>query len=276
MKRFKLLSVLLLIALSMGLTSCLNSSSDDSGNTQYGIVEVHDNYGSVYFTTNAGTAIYPSTTSLTTVQTSYGFTATSGLAYIVYTTNSSSSSTSSTSGTTTVTLSYAVSLSNRNNAVQYAKGSSFDTDSTSVTPVLELATLDQSSNSKQMLIYSSSYLLLGVNYYLSATSSNVLTLDNFYMLHYPESSSNTTGNMDIYLRIRPIKGTTISNSYTSSSMTNYLYLYYRAFNISSFLSDFKAVTGKAPTTITLHYYQNSYSGDISSATEKTAKITYSE
>lgn len=245
MKSFKLWSLVLMSTLVFGLTSCLNS--DDDG-TQYGggIVRVEYSLGTTYFVTTTGTKLMPTSTSLADVQKNYKFTATSGLAYIVYTTTSTDTSSSST-GTLTVTLSYASSI--QGSSVLTTEGAT--NDSIATRPIISLDQLSTSASDK-ILLYDNNTIMVATNYYFSKVGHT------FTLVFYPEKVKSGDTTMTVYLRHR---STDTGSNYTSYNYaTNAPYLYYHSFDIRSMLAQFANKAGNAPTEITLLTNVNDVSG----------------
>jgi len=269
MKRIKIWSLVLLSTLVLGLTSCLNSSSD-SNNTYTGIVKVVSSYGSIYFQTQAGTLLAPTSASLATVQTANKFNATSGLAFIAYTqvTTQASSGSSSTTGQVTINLSYAVSLDGTISIVN-AKGDSNDSiQKVTQSPLISLDQLSNSSEDKFTLYDSSNAnLLIGANYYFS-TPNHYFTL-----VFYPADVTSGATTMDVYLSHHTSdKSATYTSSYYVGS---YPSLYYHSFNILNMVSLFTTKAGNAPTKIALHTNINETSTTLP-ASGTTYTINYSK
>lgn len=267
MKSFKILSLVLMVSLAFGLTSCLNSSNDNSDNTYSGIVEVVNLTGTTYFQTSDGTKIVPTASSLATVESTYKFTATSGLAYIAYTT-STTSSTSSISAT----LTYAVSLQNA--TVSAVRGGAEDV--TAQLPIISLDALSSGSSSNKIALYNSSTLLIATNLFFSVTSSSsssTIPTHTLSLVFYPNEVSSGDTEMDLYLRHQ--SSDTGTAYYTSYYAYTIPYMYYRSYSISSQLSQFENKSGKIPTTITIHYPVNTSNLTLPSD-EETSSVTYSK
>lgn len=246
MKRIKMWSLALLSTLVLGLTSCLNSSSD-SDSTYQGIVKVVTSYGSTYFQTQTGTLLIPTSTSLATVQSTNKFNATQGLAFIAYTqvtTAQASSSGSSTTGQVTINLSYAVSLDGA--SISTTKGAMNDSiQQVTQSPLISLDQLSNSSEDKFTLYDSSNAnLLIGANYYFSSPNHY------FSLVFYPADVASGATTMDVYLSHHT---SDTSAPYTSSYyLGSYPSLYYHSFSIVDMVSQFTTKAGNAPTKIALH------------------------
>lgn len=266
MKRIKIWSLVLLSTLVLGLTSCLNSNSD-SNSTYTGIVKVVSSYGSIYFQTQTGTLLAPTSASLATVQSANKFNATSGLAFIAYTqvTTQASSGSSSTSQVT-INLSYAVSLDGT--SIATTKGASNDSiQKVTQSPLISLDQLNNSSEDKFTLYDSSNTnLLIGANYYFS-TPNHYFTL-----VFYPADVTSGATTMDVYLSHH----TSDTNAqYTSAYYVgSYPSLYYHSFNIADMVHQFTNLAGNAPTKIALHTNINETSTTLpSSGTTYTINYT---
>jgi hypothetical protein len=258
MKSIKFLSLVLMLSLAVGLTSCLNGN-DDSDQTYSGIVEVVSTVGNTYFQTSDGTKIVPTSTSLSSVQTNYKFTATSGLAYIVYSTTASSTS------STGVTLTYAVSL--QNNTVTAIKGG--ENDIAAQLPIISLDPINTTTTNK-VVQYNNNTLLLATNIYFSITSNAVPT-HTLSLVFYPNEVSGGDDEMHLFLRHQSTD--TGASYYSAYYIYNLPYLYFRSYNIASQLSLFESKAGSTPKTITIHYPINS--SDLTLPTEEeTASVTY--
>lgn len=261
MKRIKIWSLVLLSTLVLGLTSCLNSSSD-SDSTYTGIVKVVSYLGSTTFQTQSGVTLVPTSTSLASVQSTNKFSATSGLAFIAYT-KVASTSTSTTQ--INISLSYAVSL--EGTSISTTKGA--DNDSINKVTQSPLISLDPLSNTSEdkFTLYDSTYgnLLIGADYYFSTPNHY------FSLVFYPADVTSGATTMDIYLSHHT---TDTSAAYTSSYYVGrYPSLYYHSFNIADMVSQFTTKAGNAPTKITLHTYINETDTKLPS-TEKTYTINY--
>lgn len=255
MKRIKIWSLVLLSTLVLGLTSCLNSSSD-SDSTYTGIVKVVSSYGSIYFQTQTGTLLIPTSTSLANVESTNKFSATSGLAFIAYT-KVTSSSTSTSTTQINISLSYAVSL--EGTSISTTKGA--DNDSINKVTQSPLISLDPLSNTSEdkFTLYDSTYgnLLIGADYYFS-TPNHYFTL-----VFYPADVTSGATTMDIYLSHHT---TDTSAAYTSSYYVGrYPSLYYHSFNIADMVSQFTTKAGNAPTKIALHTNINETSTTLPSS-----------
>jgi hypothetical protein len=268
MKRLKFLSFILLSTLVLSLTSCLGNDSSSSG-TYAGVFKVYNLNGQTYFA--SGTyKIIPSTTSLATMESTYGFNITSGLAYIVYSYDSSNqTSSSSTSSSTTTTLNvdltYAESLNVSNRfTISTTRGSA--NDSIATQPIIQLNQVDASS-SACLSVFDSHFLLMLPDYMLSNA------YHYFTLVYYPNETKTGDTEMTLYLRHRSNdQGTT----YTSINMVGGYFnrLYYKVYDIENFLDEFRAQAGALPTKITVSTAISS-SLDVNDATEQKYSTTYS-
>lgn len=86
MKKLNYFLVLIVSILSLSLTSCLNTNSEDSGSLTYLIVTVHNaGTSSAYFTDQKGTTYYPTSASIAAIQSSYSsFSITGSTAYMAF------------------------------------------------------------------------------------------------------------------------------------------------------------------------------------------------
>lgn len=263
MKRIKIWSLALLSTLVLGLTSCLNSSSDSNG-TQMKIVKVESYLGNTSFKTNTGTSLFPTSTSLANVQSKNKFNATSGLAFIAYTEVATQTSSDK---STTIELSYAVSLDGA--SISTTRGAANDSiQKVTQSPLISLDQLSASSEDKFALFDSSNEnLLIGANYYFSTPNHY------FSLLFYPDEVTSGATTMDVYLSHHTSdKSATYTSAYYVGS---YPSLYYHSFNILDMVSRFTGKAGNAPTKIALHTNINETSTTLPS-TGTTYTISYTK
>ncbi len=266
MKRIKIWSLVLLSTLVLGLTSCLNSSSD-SNNTYTGIVKVISSYGSIYFQTQTGTKLVPTSASLATVQSTNKFNASQGLAFIAYTQVTTQASGAASTGQATINLSYAVSLDGT--SISTTRGTTNDSiQKVTQSPLISLDQLSASSEDKFTLYDSSNEnLLIGANYYFSTPNHY------FSLVFYPDEVTAGATTMDVYLSHHTSdKNATYTSAYYVGS---YPSLYYHSFNILDMVYRFTGKAGNAPTKIALHTNINETSTTLPS-TGTTYTINYTK
>jgi len=262
MKRIKIWSLVLLSTLVLGLTSCLNSSSDSNG-TQMGIVKVETYLGNTSFKTNKGISYSPTPTSLAAVQSKNKFNATSGLAFIAYT----EVTTQASSDKNTIELSYAVSLDGK--SISTTRGAVNDSiQKVTQSPLISLDQLSASSEDKFTLYDSSNEnLLIGANYYFSTPNHY------FSLVFYPDEVTAGATTMDVYLSHHTSdKNATFTSAYYVGT---YPSLYYHSFNILDMVSLFTGKAGNAPTKIALHTNINE-TGTTLPTTGTTYTINYTK
>jgi hypothetical protein len=265
MKKFKLFAFALLATLSLGMTSCLSDSSSTS--TGGMIAEVYNATGTTFFVSGS-TKIYPTSTSLSSVESTYSFNATSGMAYIYYTydANSEANKNYSTTNILSVDLQYAVSL--KGTTVEPTiEGAS--NDSVATNPIVGLQAMSSSSED-QFAVVNNRYLVAGVNYYLSKA------YHYFTLVYYPSETKSGDTTLKLYLRHRSLLDTT--PLYTSSDLAStYPSYYFKSFDLENVLADFLSTAGADPTKITVYAQVSSLSTnfDLSTISETAYTIDYS-
>jgi hypothetical protein len=264
MKKIKLFTFALLATLSLGMTSCLSDSSSTS--TGGMIAEVYNATGTTFFVSGS-TKIYPTSTSLSSVESTYNFNATSGTAYIYYTydANSEANKNSSTTNTLTVDLEYAVSLKGTTVEPSIAGASN---DSVATNPIIGLQAM--SSNSEdQFTIVNNRYLVAGVNYYLSKA------YHYFTLVYYPSETKSGDTTLKVYLRHRSLLDTTPSST-SSDLASSYPFYYFKSFDLKNVLTDFQSTAGAAPKNITVYAQVSTLSTgfDLSKIENTAYTITY--
>lgn len=256
MKKMKFVVLALTLLMGISFTSCL-SSDDDSSSQGGGIVTVVDNYGSVYFLDGSGVKYYPTSTSLTSVESTYSFSTSSKVAYVVF---NYDSTTGSVSTGYTVELTYAISLDSKVEMVQ-TKGAS--NDSTATAPVISLGLI----TTTEYLYVINDQLVIGANYYMS--KYHYLT-----MVYYPSETTENSTEIKLYLRHNS-KGDTSTAATSYNYAGSYPSLYFKAYNLSNILNDFYNKTGLSSVKINVETEENANSIDLASATTKNYTLTYS-
>lgn len=260
MKKMKFIALALTLLMGISFTSCLSSDDDSSSSTLYAFVTVHSYMGTAYFTDGNGVIYYPTSASLSSVESTYDFSTSSNTAYIYYTVDETSTSNTSTSKT--VVLSYAISLDAK---VEMPEAVGDTNDSTSTAPIISLASMTTSSE----LYMLDDQLVIGVNYYMSK-------LHYFTLVYYPEETTSSSTEIKLYLRHNSKSDT--STAYTSSTFVNAGYspsLYFKAFDLSDILAYYSDQTGNSSVTINVETEEDTSSIDLASATTKNYTLTYS-
>lgn len=252
----KFVALALTLLMGISFTSCLNSD-DDSSSQGGGIVTVINSYGSVYFLDGSGVKYYPTSTSLASVESTYSFSTSSKVAYVVfdYDTTTETASTGY-----TVELTYAVSLDSKVEMVQ-TKGAS--NDSTTTAPVISLDLMTTS----EYLYVINDQLVIGANYYMS--KYHYLT-----MVYYPNETTESSTEIKLYLRHNS-KGDTSTAATSYDYASSYPSIYFKAYNLSNILNDFYDKTGLSSVKINVETKENDSSIDLTSATTKNYTLTYS-
>jgi len=269
MKRFKLLFVFALFSsLVVSMTSCL-SNDDNSSSTGYAIMQVSSTLGSIVLKTGDLT-IYPSSTSLSTVETNYSFKATSGMAFVYYSydINSTENKNYKTTKVLYVDLLAAYSLDNTVEEPQ-TKGAS--NDSTSTASIIGLNS--PNGNAYGYYTYTdgtSTYLVTGINYFLTESTADT---HYFTLVYYPKDTESGDNTLNVYLHHR---STDTTGVYLSSSAVDYVpSFYYKSFNITQILADFAEKSGTtAPAKIVIHTTENQETGSLTDSNDNTYSLEY--
>jgi hypothetical protein len=270
MKRIKLLliSALLTTFMVFTMTSCLNSD-DGNTSTSVGIVQVSSSMGSTVFKFGEYTLV-PSSTSLSSVESNYNFHATSGMAFIQYTYDTSTTENKNYETTKILYVDVTAAFSMTATVEEpTAKGAS--NDSTATAAIHNLAS--PNGNTYGYYLYNdgySTYLITGINYYLTETTANA---HYFTLVYYPNNTDSGDTTLNLYLRHRSSDTT---GSYLSYTIANYVpSYYYKAFDLTQILLDFadKSQTA-APTKIIVHTDENQETGSITNADSNTYELEY--
>lgn len=268
MKKLRLIFLVsCLLSMTFSLTSCLNNNGDDSSTTGYAIARISSSFGSTAFV-SGGYTLSPSATSLATVESTYGFSSTSGMAFLYYTydLNSDANKNYATTKVIYIELLAAYSLENTVESVQTVGAAN---DSTATASVVALQSpYDESANLYLDTSSSSTYLLTGINYYMTGSLANT---HYFTLVYYPNKTEAGDDTMVLYLRHNS-KDT--SAGYTSSSFVRTVpSYYYKSFNITQFIQEFTTKAGGKPSKIVVHINQSNLSGSLSDASDESYSVT---
>lgn len=240
MKRIKIWSSILLLSLVFITSSCLKGSDNSSDHSYLDIVKVESlSGGTPYFVTSAGKKLIPSSTSYTSVKTTNKFTATSGLAYIVYS-KPESETTSTTSEN--IELTYAASLQSPDPVIT-TKGSSEDV--VAQYPIISLDALNSNTSDDRIALFDANTLMIATNFYFSQTSGHTCSL-----VFYPSEVTSGANELNLYLRHR---STDSGSDYTTAYYASYVMsMYLHSYDITSVRAQFKTIAGQDPIKITIH------------------------
>jgi hypothetical protein len=249
---------MLLAAVCLTLTSCLDSSSDSYTPQGYGLVEVVNYMGTTCFKASNGLLIYPTAESLANVETNYSFKpSTTNVAYIGYQYSSDVDLTNVTSAT--VTLTYAVSVDGTSEEV-YEQGDLNDSISTS--PIITLYNVMDSSSESQLYLFNDRYLVTGIQYYFYQYAHY------FTLVCYPNEQDDETV-LKLYLRhTGNVENTSVLTTSYDAYSSGYPYIYFKAFDISYF------DIGPKVKTIEVHADVASLNTLLSNAEEKVFTLAY--
>jgi hypothetical protein len=257
MKHLKHL-IMLLAAVCLTLTSCLDSSSDSYTPQGYGLVEVVNYMGTTCFKASNGKLIYPTAESLANVESNYSFSpSATNVAYIGY--QYSSDIDLSTATSVNVTLTYAVSVDATSEEV-YEQGSLNDSISTS--PIIGLYNVMETSSDSKMYIMNDRYLVTGIQYYFYQYAHY------FTLVCYPDEQDDDTV-LKLYLRHSGnVENTSVLTTSYDAYSSGYPFVYFKAFDLSIF------PLGPNVKTIEVHADVASLNGPLSNATETVYTVAY--
>jgi hypothetical protein len=237
---------MLLLVACMTLTSCLNSSDSDYTPTGYGIAEVINSMGTVYFKSSNGILIYPTAESLANVESSYKFNpSTTGVAYIGYEYSADDYSSSIASGSVSVTLTYAVSVDATTEIVE-EQGAGEPNDSIATMPIVSLNNVMESSSSNKMTVVNNRYLVTGIQYYM-------YNYMHYLTLVYYEDEQDDDTVLKLHLRNSGgVESTSITYTSYDWSTSGYVYTYIKAYDLYNFpmSADVKSVQVSADVALT--------------------------
>lgn len=271
MKRNVFILGAILSVFTFSMTSCI--SSEDQTSSNYGIYYTASQMGTLTYVSGDYT-IYPSSTSLATVESSYKYKPKTGMSFIYYNydPNSSSNANYSTTKKLYVDLVAAFDLNSTAETVG-TKGDANDSIATAA--IVGLQSPNGSSNGFFLDVDNgNTYLLTAVKYYTTLASST-LPLDNGHymtLVYYPQETASGDVVMNLYLRHR---STDTKGSYLSSSFAGYVpSYYYKSFDITNFLGEYTNKSGNAmPQQIVIHTMENQESGILTDAANSKYTLT---
>lgn len=263
MKTFKFLMVALTLMMGMAFSSCLNSDDDDD-NTLYTTALVKVCYsGGYYFKMADGSTITPSSSSLSAFSSSLS--SIRGHVVCVYFSYTSAYVSGDGSDISNVTVNSIMDLTDAVEVV-YEEGAA--NDSIEDAPILSLGNSNYTPT-----VFDEETFVLPLDYYAYTD------YHSFTLVYYYDENNTSSDTIDLYLR-HNTQGD--NDKYTGSSTyeTYYSYgayyleywkLYLHGFN----LDDIFGVLDSEPTSVRIHYKQNSSSIDLddSNTTEKTYTLS---
>lgn len=233
MKKLNYFLVLIVSILSLSLTSCLNTNSEDTGALTYLIVTVNTETSSPYFTDQNGTKYYPTSASIAAIQSSYSsFSITGSTAYMAFyytdyntETYTKEMALSANQRSFNITLEGYANLDATVNTVA-TTGASNDTLKTN--PVDAIDYIGMVGNS----------LLLDINYYPS--SVNNLVLFRYSASSFSQNSSVSEPDTLKFTLSYYKSGSLTSYDSQYYAGNGYPTLYYKAYPISAALKEAKS------------------------------------
>lgn len=266
MKNFRTMMVAVMAMLALTMTSCLNSSDDDSTSTLGTIASVKYTMGYLTFTNGSLTYI-PSATSVAALEAKG---ATFDKYDVVYITYTSTENYDANKTQYNIELTGLVVLDNDVHTVANKEVLNDSINKTNMEPILELYNWSTSA-SQYMVMMDKSNVLVYVNYFMNK-NAHYITLK-----YCPAETDESSDGLNLYL-CNNGNGDK-STSYTSAGILNsngYSYgsLCYRAFNITFPLLDFENKTGKTSFKINIITQQNSVGVDMAGSEPKTYSYDY--
>lgn len=216
-----------LLLMGAGLSSCL------SGGTEYtpqggGVVEVVNSMGLTSFKDIAGVSVYPTSTSLASVENAYKFeTENTKTAYILYNYLEENRQNNKVQD---ADLRYAVKLDGKVEMVS-SKGDA--NDSVATAAICELTQLVVTDNEDDMFVMNDRFLLLGLKYFMAEYAHY------FTVVYYPEEAAQSE-ELKLYLRHT---GTTEKDGTFRTSLdyynSGYPHAYMFTFDLQQILNDWR-------------------------------------
>lgn len=229
MKQVKVLVLALIVLMGVGFTSCMNSD-DNSTSSWMGPVEVFNSaFTGTYFKFGE-LIIYPTNTSLATVEKQYNFEpSATRMAYIAfeYSTDEGSGNETATNKLQNVVMNYAVSLDETVESV-IDKGNA-PNDSVATAPIIRMTdVMSATPNENGFYILHNRYLFTGLAYFVQEKAHS------FTLVNYPNEVVEE-GTVKFYLRHSgtPEKETIGQTSVNAAGL--YPYLYFKSFDIRNYL-----------------------------------------
>ncbi len=264
MKEFKLFALICTLLAGTMLTSCLDSDDSDSDNGYYTISGVVKVVNASYFVDGAGNYFYPTSASLSSVYSSYGFDIyNTNLAYIYGTANLDESGTG-TGYTVSLTSAYSIDA-----PVKIVYDAEND-DAEETAPVISLS-YSAYSEYYGTVSYSpdwfdSSTLIIPICWFMTSSSS-FYSSHTFTLAFYPSEVEEGDTRLTLYLRHD--KG---NDSGTETSVWDWF-----GYDLTSILNAYTNYSGnEKPTTVVIIDKENPSSIDLesSSTVENSYTITY--
>ncbi|MCD8292304.1 MAG: hypothetical protein LUC23_00860 [Prevotellaceae bacterium] len=263
MKELKLSALICTLLAGTMFTSCLDSDDSDSDNGYYTISGVVKVVNASYFVDGAGNYFYPTSTSLSSVASSYGFDIyNTNLAYIYGTAQLDASGT----GTGyTLSLSTAYSIDAPVEIVREG-----ETDVTETAPVISLSYSAYSEYYGNVLYspdwFDSTTLIIPICWFMTSSSS-FYSSHTFTLAFYP--SELEEGDTQLTLYLRHDRG---NDAGTETSVWDWF-----GYDLTTVLNAYADYSGNSkPTTVVIKDKENSSSVDLESSNtvENSYSISY--
>ena len=267
MSRFKLLTTIVTLILTLPIvTSCLNSG-EPTEMTQAHFAEVkYAGMGQICFVDAAGVILYPTSQSVLALE-AKGLQFDEGIAFIQYSIipQPNNDGLGTPAGYSIDLLGAAI--LNRDFIYSSTGGPE---DLASTAPVSSLDRVVDTNN--ELFIMNNRYLILSVNYYLGTTSDGKPKPHRFAVTYKNEETTSGSTTLKLYLR-HDSEGDTSTQYY--SAMTNNLTLYCMSFDLSQAIDHFKTTTGKEEFTVSLTAdIADGYSTELANAEQREYTVIY--
>ncbi len=269
MKRMKTWMFALIVSMGALLTSCINTDGDYTP-TGGGIVEVGSLLGTPFFTDVSGLRIYPTPSSLATVESKLGFkTGQTKVAYVLFTySQEGNEAAAENKQLNNANLQFASSLDRKIETVNI-KGAA--NDSVTTAPVLKLRSVfDAGSASNQLnelYLQNNRYLMTGIEYLF------LRERHYFSLMYYPEEQEEGK----LIFNLKHTGNAETSDVYS----TSYAYMlagydpsiYFSSFDIMPYLN---LIGNPETVTIEVHAEVNQATNELDKATKKVYTLVHNK
>jgi hypothetical protein len=235
------------------LSSCLNSTSDDTTQSSFGFARVVSYLGSYWLVADSGEKLIPTAASLATITSNGTDLSKIDRAYIGYTLVDKNEITKQASLPVAsrqynIVLNYIANISH--GVVSVVKGTANDTIKSD--PIVNLALM----TSDNELLLTNGYLTIANSYYFSKPSLHYFTLVNYENEGLtPAKNVADPDTLNLYLSHNKNSDGTNYLSTSSSIVSSYPFLYLMSFNINGILNE--VYTEKSAFIIKLNTTENS-------------------
>lgn len=239
MKQLKFMMVALTLLMGLSLTSCLNSD-DTSDNTRQGLFRVKGYMGMNYFEDTAGNKLYPTSASLTSVESSSSFKMSStNLAYIQYRMVETEASTKAetTPESYNITLSAAAALDGLT-PIMAENTAEMESTVPENAPIVTIGMENTAFNVP--FLYDKETLFLPIVF---RQANNESVVEQHKMRLVCNREEIEAGDTELVLYLRHDRGTD-----EKTDVMNYAY---QGFNITEIVNEFTNITGGEPAKVTL-------------------------